>query len=233
MMRGRREINMIPAVALGGVIYAAMAVVVGGVPDMPTGMQTLWIVIMGFVVTTPATALLALGPRYISSPEVGLIVLLETVLGPLWVWLVIHEAPGALALVGGAVVVATLLVHSLLSSAGSCGPIGAALATDDALAVALACNRHFCHRATAGIAGAGTGGIGLRVQMPDTLAQALGLHLRRNAVAAADLTHKAMQPAIVAMQQRQIGMRVVCWQLVFDAQDLMRKMRVAFDQSRK
>jgi drug/metabolite transporter (DMT)-like permease len=42
-------------------------------------------------------------------------VLLETVLGPLWVWLVIHEAPSALALIGGAVVVATLLVHSLLS----------------------------------------------------------------------------------------------------------------------
>lgn len=115
MMRGRREINMVPAVALGGVIYAAMAVVMGGAPDMPTETQALWIVIMGFAVTTPATALLALGPRYISSPEVGLIVLLETVLGPLWVWLVIHETPGELALVGGAVVVTTLLVHSLLS----------------------------------------------------------------------------------------------------------------------
>jgi drug/metabolite transporter (DMT)-like permease len=115
MLRGRREVNMIPAVALGGVIYAVMAVVIGGTPDMPSGMQTLWIVIMGTAVMTPATALLALGPRYISSPEVGLIVLLETVLGPLWVWLVIHETPSALALVGGAVVVATLLVHSLLS----------------------------------------------------------------------------------------------------------------------
>ena len=115
MMRGRREINMIPAVALGGVIYAVIAVAVGGVPDIPAGMQTVWVLVMGFAVTAPATALLALGPRYISAPEVGLIVLLETVLGPLWVWLVIHEVPSAWALVGGTVVVTTLLVHSLLS----------------------------------------------------------------------------------------------------------------------
>lgn len=115
MMRGRREINMVPAVALGGLIYCVMAIVIGGMPERPTEMQALWIVIMGLAVTTPATALLALGPRYISSPEVGLIVLLETVLGPLWVWLVIHEAPGAWTLVGGALVVLTLIVHSLVS----------------------------------------------------------------------------------------------------------------------
>ncbi|MFY0614440.1 MAG: EamA family transporter [Hyphomicrobiaceae bacterium] len=126
MMRRQREINMIPAVALGGIVYCTMAMVIGGMPDMPTGMQTVWILTMGFLVTTPATALLALGPRYISSPEVGLIVLLETVLGPLWVWLVIYEAPSVWALVGGAVVVATLLVHSLFSlreHAGRSAPI--------------------------------------------------------------------------------------------------------------
>ncbi len=115
MMRGRREVNMIPAVALGGAIYAAIAIVIGGVPDMPDETQALWIVTMGFAVTTPATALLTLGPRYISSPEVGLIVLLETVLGPLWVWLVIHEVPSRWALIGGAVVILTLVVHSLLA----------------------------------------------------------------------------------------------------------------------
>ena len=103
------------AVALGGLIYCSMAIVIGGLPERPTDTQLLWILTMGFAVTTPATALLALGPRYISSPEVGLIVLLETVLGPLWVWLVIHETPSQWTLVGGALVVLTLIVHSLLS----------------------------------------------------------------------------------------------------------------------
>lgn len=115
MMRRRREINMVPAVAIGGVIFAAMSISIRGLPEMPDEMQTLWILIMGFAVTTPATALLALGPRYISSPEVGLIVLLETVLGPFWVWLVIYETPSRWTLLGGGMVVTTLLVHSLLS----------------------------------------------------------------------------------------------------------------------
>lgn len=115
LLRRRKEINMIPAVALGGLIYAVMAMAIGGAPALPSPAQALWIAIMGFLVTTPATALLALGPRYISAPEVGLIVLLETVLGPLWVWMVIHEVPSPMALIGGAVVVSTLVVHSLLA----------------------------------------------------------------------------------------------------------------------
>ena len=40
--------------------------------------------------------------------------LLETVLGPVWVWLALGENPGAHSLVGGAIVVATLMVNSLL-----------------------------------------------------------------------------------------------------------------------
>ena len=56
---------------------------------------------------------MTLGPRYLAAPEVALILLLETVLGPVWVWLVIHEAPSPWALMGGAIVVITLFVHTL------------------------------------------------------------------------------------------------------------------------
>ena len=41
-----------------------------------------------------ATALMFLGPRYIPAPEVGLLLLLESILGPVWVWLVLGEATG-------------------------------------------------------------------------------------------------------------------------------------------
>jgi drug/metabolite transporter (DMT)-like permease len=115
LVRSRRDINMIPAVAVGAGLFSLTAVLIGGPPAVPNQMQALWLVVMGFLVLTPATALMTLGPRYISSPEVGLIVLLETVLGPLWVWLVINEVPTVWALVGGAIVILTLLVHSLLS----------------------------------------------------------------------------------------------------------------------
>lgn len=62
-----------------------------------------------------ASCLLALGPRYISSPEVSLLVLLESVLAPILVWMVIGENPGQLAVLGGAVVIGALLVSNAYS----------------------------------------------------------------------------------------------------------------------
>jgi hypothetical protein len=55
---------------------------------------------------------LTLGARLIPAAQVGLITLLEVVLGPLWVWLALDERPGALTLVGGAVVVAAILIQT-------------------------------------------------------------------------------------------------------------------------
>ncbi len=42
----------------------------------------------------------------------SLIFLLETALGPLWVWLVLSEVPPTLTFVGGAIVLTTLIAHS-------------------------------------------------------------------------------------------------------------------------
>ncbi len=115
IVRSRRHINMIPAMVISGLMFSAIAVAIGGPPTVPDQTQLIWVLLMGFAVITPATALLTLGPRYLPAPEVGLIVLLETVLGPLWVWLVIGETPTKWALVGGAIVVATLVTHALVS----------------------------------------------------------------------------------------------------------------------
>lgn len=60
-----------------------------------------------------STSLLTLGPRYITSAEVALLILLESVLAPLLVWAVVGEDPGRWALVGGAVVISVLLVSNL------------------------------------------------------------------------------------------------------------------------
>ena len=45
-------------------------------------------------------------------PVVGLIMLLETVLGPYWVWLALGEEPGARALIGRAIVIGALVLPS-------------------------------------------------------------------------------------------------------------------------
>lgn len=59
-----------------------------------------------------ASCLLALGPRYIPSSEVALLVLLESVLAPILVWAVIGEDPGQWAIAGGGIVVGALLASN-------------------------------------------------------------------------------------------------------------------------
>lgn len=114
LVRGRKAVNMIPAIALSSVMVAVLAWPLAR-PAEVTSLQVLWVLLMGFAVMTPATALITLGPRYLAAPEVGLLILLETILGPLWVWMVIHEEPGMLSMLGGGIVVASLALHAVLS----------------------------------------------------------------------------------------------------------------------
>jgi drug/metabolite transporter (DMT)-like permease len=76
-------------------------------------LQWLWISLGGALVLPTAIMLLTLGPRYLPTPEVAMITLLETALGPIWVWLVIGENPETQTVLGGVVVVATLFTHAL------------------------------------------------------------------------------------------------------------------------
>ena len=80
-----------------------------GVPWEDVG----WTLLLGGVVLPAAFGMMAVGPRYLPAPEVGLILLAETVLGPVWVWLALNEEPGQSTLVGGTIVILTLLCHSL------------------------------------------------------------------------------------------------------------------------
>jgi drug/metabolite transporter (DMT)-like permease len=44
-----------------------------------------------------------------------LFALLETVLGPLWVWLGVGEVPSAATWLGGAIVLSAIVIHSVLA----------------------------------------------------------------------------------------------------------------------
>jgi drug/metabolite transporter (DMT)-like permease len=59
--------------------------------------------------------LVTLAPRYITAAEVNLFFLLETILGPLWVWLVIKEQPSIETIIGGTIIVITIGIHSALA----------------------------------------------------------------------------------------------------------------------
>ncbi|MDP6025301.1 MAG: EamA family transporter [Pseudomonadales bacterium] len=112
ILRGHREINMIPASGIGLLIGALVSIPFAGFPPLDA-LQVTWLALAGVIILPLALTLLTLGPRYLPAPEVGMIMLLEAVLGPLWVWLVIQESPGIPTLIGGTVVLVVLFVHSL------------------------------------------------------------------------------------------------------------------------
>ena len=56
---------------------------------------------------------LAIGPRYISASEVALIILLESALAPVLVWVVAGEYPGHWALIGGTIVIMAMIISNL------------------------------------------------------------------------------------------------------------------------
>jgi drug/metabolite transporter (DMT)-like permease len=72
-----------------------------------------WIIFNGAVVMPISFFCLAAGPRYVSGPEVAMFYLLETVLAPVWVWMVFSEVPSRNSLIGGVILIVALVAHSL------------------------------------------------------------------------------------------------------------------------
>ncbi|HIM87687.1 MAG TPA: DMT family transporter, partial [Gammaproteobacteria bacterium] len=112
VIRRRRDLNMIPAAGLGLLLAAFVAYPFAQFPSL--GLHQWLILVIGASVVLPvALALVTLGPRYLPVPEVAMLTLLETIIGPVWVWLVIGEEPGIRTLLGGSVVVTALFFHAL------------------------------------------------------------------------------------------------------------------------
>jgi drug/metabolite transporter (DMT)-like permease len=112
--RAARPADMTPAIAIGGV-GAALAGLVAGA-DLTIGIgDLLLLALLGIVILPVSLALITRATHRLPAPEVNLIALLETVLGPLWVWLAIGEDPSPEVLAGGVLVVGAVTIHSALA----------------------------------------------------------------------------------------------------------------------
>ena len=76
---------------------------------IPDPQQLVILVAFGIATTAGAYVLFLVGGRYIPSGEAGLVGMLDVVLAPLWVWLLFNEQPGTAALIGGAIVMGSVL----------------------------------------------------------------------------------------------------------------------------
>lgn len=111
--RANSKRDMTPALILSGLIIAAISATFGS-PFSLQGPEWGWMSLLCLVILPLAFILITLGPMRISAAEVGMLMLLETAMGPLWTWLWLDEVPSLQAVQGGAVVIGTLLVHGLI-----------------------------------------------------------------------------------------------------------------------
>jgi len=113
LRRAHASVSMVPAVMLAGIFSIIVSLPLAW-PLAPTlhDLTVLWI--MGWVQLGIGCVLMTIATRYLSAGEVGLLALLETILGPIWVWLGIGERPTNIALIGGLIVIVALLANGLL-----------------------------------------------------------------------------------------------------------------------
>lgn len=100
-------------VLLPGLVAAIMVSKTGFHVEAPW-----WIIFNGAVIMPISFFCLANGPKYISGPEVAMFYLLETVMAPIWVWMIFAEVPTRNSLIGGAILIVTLVAHSAWQLSG-------------------------------------------------------------------------------------------------------------------
>ena len=113
LVRRHPEIQMMPAAALATSLTALVALPFA--EPLQTGPRDLALLTL-FGVGNYGTGFLLFmaGARSIPAAQSALVGMLETVLGPLWVWLVLDERPGVATLTGGALILAALLANALV-----------------------------------------------------------------------------------------------------------------------
>ena len=113
IIRSAKKMSLVPSAMVGKLAVALFALFF--VDQIKLENYDLIIVpLMCIVCIAIPFVCVTLAPRYITAPEVNLFFLLETIFGPLWVWMVIKEQPSMETIIGGSVIITTIAIHSAL-----------------------------------------------------------------------------------------------------------------------
>jgi drug/metabolite transporter (DMT)-like permease len=113
--RHARSFDLIPATLISGVVAIGAALPFAE-PLAPSARDMFWMAVLGLVQATIGLSLFLMALRRLPVVEVTLIALLEPVLGPIWVWLFVDEVPPLTTLIGGAIVIAALVINTVWSA---------------------------------------------------------------------------------------------------------------------
>jgi len=113
-VRYGKIVNFLPALLLSKIFTMIIALLfIQSMPMLLEGKNTYLIIAMGILCVFLPMTLLTLAPRYIPAYEVEIFFVLETILGPIWVWLIVHEQPSNKTIIGGICIILIILAHTL------------------------------------------------------------------------------------------------------------------------
>ncbi len=103
LLRRFRDVDMLPALTTASLL---LIIVAGAMADdlAPPLHDVLLACLMGVAQTGAGFFLVMLGARRVPAAEVSLLLLIEIILSPIWVWIVVSEVPTDVALIGGLIV---------------------------------------------------------------------------------------------------------------------------------
>jgi drug/metabolite transporter (DMT)-like permease len=110
VVRWHRAVPMPAAAALAAAL-AAIVALGRGAPAPVTRRDLALLALFGVGQLASGLLLFTAGARLILVAEASLLAVLESVLGPVWVWLAVGERPGVFSLIGGAVILSALVAH--------------------------------------------------------------------------------------------------------------------------
>tara|TARA_A100001015_G_scaffold60042_1_gene66249 strand:- start:500 stop:1366 length:867 start_codon:yes stop_codon:yes gene_type:complete len=112
-IRSARKKNLVPAAVVGKMVVAIFAMFFIETYAL-VDRDLLIVPLMCIMCVAIPFVLVTLAPRFIPAEEVNLFFLLETIIGPVWVWMVIKEQPSIETIQGGLVIILTIAIHSFL-----------------------------------------------------------------------------------------------------------------------
>jgi len=113
LARHRRDLPMTPATCLATGITAIVAYPLADHPFAASSTDLALLAVFGIGQMGLGLVLFMAGVRLVPAADAGLISILESVLGPFWVWAAFGEEPGIRALIGGAIVLIAVILHTL------------------------------------------------------------------------------------------------------------------------
>jgi len=113
IIRSAKKISLVPSAMIGKLMVALFALFFADQIKLENN-DLIIVPLMCIVCIAIPFVCVTLAPRYITAAEVNLFFLLETIFGPLWVWLVVLEQPSMETIIGGSIIIITIAIHSVL-----------------------------------------------------------------------------------------------------------------------